>query len=272
MLWKVAMLFRRIIFSAVCLGLLTGLLMSLFQYFGVTPIIIAAEQYEVQEVADGHSHGGQHHDDQSYGNQLVAGAANTVANQEAQPPAEWEPAAGIERNVYTVISNVLAAIGFSALLLAIMTHFQAQGFTLLNPAKGVLWGLAGFAIMFVVPSLGMPPEIPGLEAAAIEHRQSWWLLAVLSAAIALALICYAPVLFKVLGAGLLVLPHLIGAPHPEGSPFNHPDPQIIEALSALHQQFIIASALSSLLFWLVLGAACGWVLNRQILTTDVSND
>ena len=255
MLWKIAMLFRRIIFSAVCLGLLTGLLMSLFQYFGVTPIIIAAEQYEVQVPAGGHgghSHGGQH--------------------QAVQPPAEWEPADGVERNVYTVISNVLAAIGFSALLLALMAQFQSQGITLLNPAKGVLWGLAGFAIMFVVPSLGMPPEIPGLEAAAIEHRQSWWLLAVLSAAIALALICYAPVLFKVLGAGLLVLPHVIGAPHPEGSPFNHPDPQIIEALSALHQQFIIASALSSLLFWLVLGAACGWVLNRQILTTDVSSD
>lgn len=258
------MLFRRIIFSAVCLGLLTGLLMSLFQYLGVTPIIIAAEQYEVQ-VAPG-DHGGH-----SHGEQVMA-PANGLASQQAQPPAEWEPADGIERNVYTAVSNVLAAIGFSALLLSLMAQCQLQGFASLSLAKGVLWGLAGFAVMFLAPSLGMPPEIPGLEAAAIEHRQGWWLLAVLCAALALALFCYAPWLIKVFGVGLLALPYLIGAPHPDGPAFSHPDPQTIEVLNALHHQFIFASALSSLLFWLVLGAACGWVLNRQILNAGASGD
>ncbi len=48
------MLFRRLIFSAVMVGVLSGLLLSLSQTMGVTPIILAAEQYEMVE-ADHHA-------------------------------------------------------------------------------------------------------------------------------------------------------------------------------------------------------------------------
>lgn len=238
------MLFRRIILSALLLGVLTGLLMSVFQYAGVTPIIIAAEQFEVLPVtpegvqAHSHDHG------------------------EAEA---WVPNDGFERSAYTAVSNIFAAIGFSALLLSLMAQFQLQGRASLSPVKGLLWGLAGFAAVFAAPGIGMPPEIPGLEAAAIEHRQTWWMLTVLAAAVGIALISYGPVLLKVLGAGLLVVPHVFGAPHPDGPAFTHPDPEIVDALVALHQQFIVASAVSALVFWLVLGAGCAWALNRLVL-------
>lgn len=239
------MLFRRIIVSALLLGVLTGLLMSIVQYAGVTPIIIAAEQYEAPE-GHGHDHG-------------------TTEGEQA-----WAPADGAERSFYTALSNVFAGIGFSALLLALMAQFQLQGLASLTPIKGLGWGLAGFAAFFVAPGLGLPPEIPGHEAAAIEYRQSWWLLAVATAAIGIALIVFAKPRFKVLGLALLVVPHLIGAPHPQGPAFTHPDPSAVEALVALHQQFVLASAIGMLLFWLALGASCAWVLNRLVLKESLA--
>ncbi|MBL1417748.1 MAG: CbtA family protein, partial [Moritella sp.] len=41
------MFFRRIMFSAVMIGMLTGILLSAIQVIGVTPILLDAEVYEV---------------------------------------------------------------------------------------------------------------------------------------------------------------------------------------------------------------------------------
>jgi len=64
---------------------------------------------------------------------------------------------------------------------------------------------------------------------------------------------------------LLVLPHLVGAPHLDGPEFTHPDPLAVETLISLHADFIVASALANLVFWGVLGLMSAWVLNRWVL-------
>ncbi len=294
------MLFRGIIFNALLVGLMTGVLLSVAQQIGVVPIIFAAEQYETAEVAvseapaiksqqaltvaqdegqSGHDHGS--HDNHSSAEKNVASSA-AITHVVAHEPAgnthsghshdaqAWEPADGLERTFYTYLSNILAAIGFAAVMLALMTQVQLQGQAKLSAARGLLWGLAGFAAFFVAPGIGLPPEIPGIETTAIESRQSWWLLAVLSVAAGLAIIAFAPSLFKLAGIASLALPYIVGAPHPAGPAFTHPDPAAVAALSELHGQFIIASGVSNLIFWLALGSASSWLLNRWLsLGADV---
>lgn len=234
----VDMVFRRIIFNAIIVGALAGLLLSVLQIIAVNPIIFAAETFEVAE----HDHGSHDHSEEA-----------------------WAPADGGERTFYTVLSNILAGVGFAAVILALMSQFQMQGLTRLNLVKGALWGAAGFVAFFVAPGIGLPPEIPGIEAAPVEHRQTWWALAVFGVGAGLMVLAFAPVKFKALGAVLIALPYLVSAPHLEGPAFTHPDPAAVEALTALHEKFIMMSGISNLVFWLVLGLVSAWVLNRWVL-------
>ncbi|MBV1882180.1 MAG: CbtA family protein [Pseudomonadales bacterium] len=245
------MIFRRIILCAVLLGLVAGLLLSVVQSLTVTPIILAAEVFEIEEVPSMHSH----HD-----SDIVAGSEE-----------EWAPGDGGERTIYTVIANISAGIGFAAILLAVMSQLQSTGITQLSVFKGFLWGIAGFVVFFVVPGLGLPPEIPGVEAAPVEHRQLWWILAVVCSGLGVLTLVFVPMKFKLVGAIAIAIPFLVNAPHHTGPAFSHPDAAAVESLTQLHQQFIIFSGISNFLFWIVLGVFCSWALNRWVLTHSNNN-
>lgn len=233
------MIFRRIIYNALLVGLMAGILLSAMQIMGVNPIIFSAESFEVEEA---HSHGSHAHSEEA-----------------------WAPADGKERTLYTVVANVFAGIGFAAILLALMSQLQLQGMTQLTVVKGLLWGILGFTAFFLAPGIGVPPEIPGIEAAPVEHRQLWWLLAVGSVGLGILILAFAPIKYKALGIIALILPYAVPIPHHEGPAFAHPDPAAVETLTALHQKFILLSGASNLVFWLALGAACAWVLNQWVL-------
>ena len=243
------MLFRRIIFSALCVGILSGLLFSIVQYVGISPIIFAAEQYEMAEVepVQSHHHGegqssGHHHDSEA-----------------------WSPNDGLERNLYTVLSNVLAGIGFAAIVLSIMCLRHSKNQIKFSLTKGLMFGLAGYAAFFALPAMGLPPEIPGIEAAPLDNRQAWWLCCVVASGLGIYLIAFTKVIFKMLGVVLIALPFVVGAPHPEGPEFGHSEERVVAILVDLHQQFIVASGVANLVFWLALGALCAWGLQRAVL-------
>ncbi|NQZ10854.1 MAG: CbtA family protein, partial [Algicola sp.] len=206
--------------------------------------------------------------------QLVTAAAHQHNSD------EWSPEDGRERTGYTIASNILAAIGFAAIILSGMSFLQVQGKIRLyedksgdkgaikGVFKGIVCGAAGFIVFFVTPGRGLPPEIPGTEAAAIENRQTWWLLAVGAAAIAVYIAAFAKTKLKWLALLVIALPFIIGAPHHTvqgvaGPAFTHPDPQVVARLTELHHQFIVATGLSNLFFWLLLGGACAWALSRS---------
>ncbi len=243
------MTFRNIVFCALLVGLVAGLFLSLLQQFQVTPIIQAAETFEMPTAsplatepgASGHSHGdsdGHSHDGEA-----------------------WGPNEGLERLAYTVLSNGLAAFGFALLLISLMSTRPGG-----NVLTGLLWGAAGYLSVFVAPSLGLHPEIPGMQAAALESRQFWWTLTVALTAGGLALIAFVPTRFKLGGLLLIAIPHLIGAPQIEGPLFNHPDPAAIAALEALARDFIQATALVNGAYWLLIGALSGWLVQRYVNT------
>ena len=119
---------------------------------------------------------------------------------------------GIERAGYTLIADLLAGIGFALLLAGAVALARLRGYAI-DARSGLLWGAAGFAVFALAPAIGLPPELPGMSAAELAARQQWWLLTAAATAAGLGLVIFArPAPLRVLGAVLLVLPHLIGAP------------------------------------------------------------
>ena len=215
---------KMIVVSALWAGLWAGLLLTAVQRFQVIPSLLQAEVYEQQAAnlnhADDHTH--QH---------------------EAE---SWQPQNGLERTFFTAVANTSLAVGFALLLGAVGTLRGGIG----SWRKGLLWGLAGYAIFFVAPSLGLPPEVPGTEAADLNARQLWWLMTVFDTAAGLWLLFFAKTqLNKLFGAVLLISPHAIGAPQPDlhGS----------LAPAELSATFIAATAFANAIFWLALGALMG---------------
>ncbi|MGF6391171.1 CbtA family protein [Pseudomonas plecoglossicida] len=215
-------------------GLLAALLLTLLQSFWVAPLILQAETYEsAAPVAEHHSH-----DDEA------------IAPHEHSAEA-WSPEDGWQRILSTTGGNLVVAVGFALILAALYSLREPH-----RVGAGALWGLAGFAVFCLAPTLGLPPELPGTAAAELGQRQSWWVGTAAATALGLALLVFARHwLLKVAGAVLLVVPHVIGAPQPEVHQSLAPE--------ALEAQFKIASWLTNAVFWLALGLLSAWFYRRS---------
>jgi cobalt transporter subunit CbtA len=240
------MLFRRIVFSALVVGALSGFLLTAIQFWQVMPIIMSAEKFEDSAAPVAPA--------------VQAGAAHDHAKGEG-----WAPEDGLERTAYTLLANVLTAIGLALILLsAIVTALKARPATQLDWRHGLLWGAAGYAVFFVAPSLGLPPEIPGAAAAQLEYRQLWWLFAVTFTAAGLGGAAFGKSSWRWATLLLLVVPHLVGAPHPPTAMFAHQPPEAAAELARLAKQFIGASAVANGMLWLVLGLSSIWAVRRFV--------
>ncbi len=226
-------MFGRIFLTALAAGVLSGIFIWGAHSIKTTPLILAAEVYENQDEAAGD------------GLHQVSPAAPAAEEE------EWGPADGFERNAYTLLSDVLASIGFAFLLTGVIALSGRH----VDWRQGIVWGLCGFAAFFVSPSLGLPPELPGMQAAELSARQVWWLSTAAAAIAGLALIALQPrVGLKWVGAGLIIAPHLVGAPHPEIASGALP--------AELAAQFAATTLVVTGLFWMVLGGLTGYFYNR----------
>ena len=267
-------MFGRILLASVVAGLVAGIVLTAVQWVAVTPLIQAAETYEAG-IGDGaapHSHGELSHAHASGGSVHRHEGRTLVLSAGGRAPAggdgsasarghghdaaaralgdAWAPADGIERMVWTGISNVATAIGFALLIVAVFTW--RGGATL---RQGLLWGAAGFVVFFANPAIGLHPEIPGTLAGDLPDRQLWWLFAVACSGAGVGLLLLvAKVAAKIGGAVLLAVPHLVGAPHPGVAGGLAP--------RELAQEFVAASAVANAIFWVVLGLAVFIVFSR----------
>jgi len=151
----------------------------------------------------------------------------------------------------TLGANVVLATGFALLLAAAISLDRASSWR-----RGMLWGVAGYFVFFVAPGLGLPPELPGAESAALADRQLWWLMTVVCAASGLALAVFARHLAaRAFGAVLIALPFVVGAPehaiHAQAVPVE------------IDRAFVRATYFVNAVFWLALGAAVGFLLNAS---------
>jgi len=223
--------FTRIIAAAALAGVLAGMLLTAVQQIRVVPALLQAEVHEKAAAAAIPSA----HPERSIGH-----------DQEAR-----EPTNGMERAMLSGVSNVVLAVGFALLLGATMVLGGGRP----GWRSGLLWGLAGYAVFFVGPSLGLPPEVPGTEAARLIDRQIWWLMTVLFTAAGLALLVYARIgAARLAGVILLVVPHLIGAPQAQ----FHGSTAPVEVVEA----FVHATVIANFVFWLSLGALLGFFYRK----------
>lgn len=235
-------MFKHIVINALIVGAIAGGIWGILQIFTTSPIILAAEIYEVSEplAADSHSHEGE--------------AAHSHADASI-----WAPDDGPERVIYTLISAMLAAVGFAMITLALMALNNKTSLT-----SGLLFGLAGFISFFVAPAIGLPPEIPGTIAADLDMRQTWWLATVALTAAGLASIAFMSVIYKFVGVSLLVIPHLIGAPQPEHHGFANTDPVAMAALTDLSVDFVLMTGISLLVLWLSIGLLSAYFAKKFV--------
>jgi cobalt transporter subunit CbtA len=224
---------RRILLVAVIAGAVAGLVATAVQGVRLWPLIAAAERFE-EAGAAAHQHG------------------DAAAHQHEH---EWQPAEGAQRMAFTALFNILAGFGFALLLNGgLMLRQAALRGAAPDMATGALWGLAGFTCFALAPSFGLPPELPGMEAADLVDRQVWWVATALASAAGLALLAFArPLPMKALAVVVLIAPHLVGAPH------THETGNVPGELAA---QFVAASLLAAAVFWIVLGAVSGWLHRR----------
>jgi cobalt transporter subunit CbtA len=174
-------IFRKLVFTALCAGLLAGVFAAAAHQIATVPVILAAESYE-QPAAAAH-----------------------------EPGAAWQPESRAERAAYALLADVLTGIGFGLLLAAGLSMRGGET----TWRQGLSWGLAGFAAFTLAPGLGLPPQLPGAETAPLLARQLWWLGTAAATAGGLGLFAFTKhARWAVLATVLIVLPHLYGAPQP----------------------------------------------------------
>jgi cobalt transporter subunit CbtA len=180
---------KKLVTSALFAGFAAGLIAAALQIVLLVPLILEAELYETGMLI--------HFGDIS----------------KPMPDVEWEY--DWVRNGWTVLSAATVFIGFAFILVAAMAFAEQKGVTI-TTRNGILWGLAGAAAIQIAPSLGLAPELPGMIAAELAPRQIWWVGTVIATIVGLSAIAFGTN-WMVWGPGLviMVVPHIIGAPHPD---------------------------------------------------------
>ena len=233
--------FQRLVAVAALAGSLAGALVTVVHQVATVPLILRAETFE-EAAASPSSQAG-----------ATGDAGHTHDSEHA---AGWQPHDGFERIAATALADVATGIGFALLLVSLS---ELSGLRL-NWRRGVVLGpWAALPRSTLAPALGLPPELPGTESAALLDRQVWWVATVVLTATGLGLVFLVrKPLLALLGAGLIALPHLYGAPQPivHGS----------VAPETLARDFAIAAMLASLVFWIALGLLAGifeeWISAR----------
>jgi cobalt transporter subunit CbtA len=213
-------MFKRIVAAAALAGVMSGVLLTVIQQIEIVPLIEAAEAREAAHLA-------------------------SQAHQHSEPNQSWTPHNGWQRALASTVSNITLAIAFALLLGSAMSLRRSSGWR-----AGIIWGIAGYVVFFVAPALGLPPELPGTDAAPLSDRQLWWVgtASCTAAGLWLAVFAAKP-LVRVFGLLLLCAPHVIGAPQP------HIDDGV--NIDDLAQAFIRATYLANAALWLSLGAFVG---------------
>lgn len=247
------MLFRRLVWCALLVALAVGSLQWVVQRWQAVPIILAAEEFEVQKAPvqaalDAHPHTPEeaahaHHHD-----------------------VDWTPADGLERSFWTWVANLLNAFALALLVFAAMGAWAWK-----RGLSAGAWPIAaavaatGWLSLHLWPSLGLPAEVPGMEAADLHLRQLWWLLAAGSALSACALVAFGSKPWRwVAAAAWLALPFVIGAPQLIGDPLGAFSGEAHQRLQVLGRDFVLATHVSASLFWLSMGIVAAPVFKRWL--------
>lgn len=242
-------MFRTIVFSAFGAGLAICVGVSLLQTFTTAPLILHAEEFEG---AAPHEHSAAAESAAVTGGGWFAARAHDVPATDEAGAEGWAPADGFERTAYTALANLVIGVAASLILLGVMVF---RGGTI-DARTGLLWGVGAFFALSLLPSLGLPPELPGTPAAEILARQTWWLATAALSAAGIALVVFGRQWWALAaGVALVIAPHVVGAPSPPSHDVAYP--------GALAGEFAIASLVVSATLWIAAGTLSAWLYQRQ---------
>lgn len=256
------MLLRRLIWLALLAAVLVGTAHWLLVQWQAVPIIFAAEAMEDRKVSatpnvpSGHALGLQH---------------GSAAGGNSHGHEAWKPADGFERSAWTWVASVLLQFGLAlGLLVAIAFSSQRQSAAAAPMRTSLILAAAGFFCLFAWPALGLPPEIPGMDAARLGSRQVWWALGAgcAGSAVASAVLLRASWRWA-LAVALLAVPFVVGAPHIASDPFASFDASTATQLRQLADRFVWVTVGTSLIQWILLGLTCGVLAQRWLLPVIV---
>ena len=239
---------------------MAGLLISAVYQFTTVPLILHAESFENikgQEKAIFKNPEKILYPADNY--IIVKASIVPVHGSEEQSPGEaWAPQDGLERIFYTTVTTILTGIGFALLLISGMIMRGDK----IDTRRGLLWGAGGFIAFVLAPSLGLPPELPGMVAGDVLARQSWWITTAVASIVGLWLLVFSKkTLYKILAVVIALTPHLVGAPHPEALSSNGVPPE-------LAAQFVTVSIAVGGLFWALIGGFSGYFYERLERTNN----
>lgn len=240
---------KNLILSAAAAGVAAGLVTAVIQHVTTTPLIIEAEKYELETpAAPDHGAGASIHQPSPAGAPV---SSQGIVASPSSAAEEWAPAGGFERTLFTSLATAVTGVGFGLALLGAM----ALAGIAINARTGLAFGMSGFIAVALAPALGLPPEIPGSGAAALDARQIWWFFTVAATVTGVAgLVLGRNVWLRTAGVALIALPHIVGAPHPQQ--------YISTAPAELAGHFAAASLAVTAIFWAVLGYASGAFYER----------
>jgi cobalt transporter subunit CbtA len=225
--------------AALLAGILGGIGISFVQELTTTPLILGAEKFEKAESPEYQF---------SVVNYILS---HGLAEPRPNEIVSWGPENGFERFVYSSLANIVIGVGFALLLVSSYAMHKRE----VSGRIGIIWGMAGYAVFTLSPSLGLTPELPGMMAAELVARQGWWLATAVSMALGLWLLVFRKgLLFTISGVIIIVLPHAVGAPHP--IEFDSLVP------AALASQFVATSIVIAGIFWVMLGWLSGTFYQR----------
>ncbi|MEE9314052.1 MAG: CbtA family protein [Rhizobiaceae bacterium] len=246
--------------AAIFAGVLAGVFATAVQSYRVIPLIQAAEKYEGGESSSHDDHGAaaKTEEDTGHSHQQTAASGHDHTPKPAASGHEhnaeaWAPADGLERLFYTGVSNVVIGVAFALILTAGILLTQSA----VSLQAGLAWGAAGFVVFVLAPNFGLPPELPGMQAAGVAERQIWWAATAILTAAGLYLFAFkTSLIWMLLGVALLVAPHLYGAPQPLSHETAVP--------ANLAAEFVMATIVASALFWLFLGGLLGALQSKAL--------
>lgn len=250
------MLFVRMVWCALLTALIVGSVQFGVEQWRAVPIIRAAEVFESQKMQAGSSKPSG----EASGIAHAHDASGAAAEEEIPHRAAW-----------TWVANVLHGFSMALLMFAVMGWWiWRRGGAAATARLALAVACAGFLSLDLWPSLGLPAEIPGMDAAALQARQAWWLLAAGSAAMACAATAgigtgqMASRWRCVVAVLLMALPFIVGAPQLATDPLAGFSDQARAQLQGLEREFIWSTHWISLSFWVSLACVGGWVFGHWI--------
>lgn len=245
---------KKLIASAAFAGFAAGLLTILLQFAFVRPLLLQAELYENGTLVHVAQTGGHDHSAHDHGAEPAQSAEHDHASHD-----HGAMGSGLSfelgRDGLSLVFSIFIYVGYGLMLVAGFSLAEGRGAEI-TARTGLLWGLAGFIAISLMPSFGLPIEMPGSAGADVTARQVWWIGTAVCTALALWSFAYGRGAMQIaLGIIVLVAPHLIGAPQPDV--LYGPTPP---ELSSLYASRALVTALAG---WVVLGTLAGYFWQQE---------